>query len=206
MASHDVMPKMVNRLSILGIIILILACLYQLFAWGIFKISTPSDKDSLNYAATNTEVEINSVGTFYKVERVIDGDTFIVNVHGTNEKVRLIGVNTPETADPYNPIQCFGEEATNRLKELILNKLIQLKYDYTQNTHDIYNRLLVYAYLEDGEMVNRKLIAEGYAYEYTYMTPYMYQSEFRELQNIARASHRGLWSKDTCDGNKYFTP
>jgi micrococcal nuclease len=59
-------------------------------------------------------------------------------------------------------------------------------------------------YLEDGEMINRKMVAEGYAYEYTYMTPYRYQKDFRNLQRLAQTSKRGLWADTTCAGSKQF--
>jgi endonuclease YncB( thermonuclease family) len=51
-------------------------------------------------------------------------------------------------------------------------------------------------------MLNRKMVAEGYAYEYTYLAPYLYQPEFRDLQNLARTSGRGLWNPETCSGKK----
>ena len=60
-------------------------------------------------------------------------------------------------------------------------------------------------YLEDEQMINRKMIAEGYAYEYTYLKPYKYHKEFRELQVLARTSERGLWSPSTCSGDKNMT-
>lgn len=206
MSAGSTTPKLVKPLGIIGLIILIIACFYQANVWNIisfsdFSSSTPLISDS---AKKDAAFDPNTIGTFYKVEKVIDGDTFYVNIRGVNEKVRLLGVNTPETIDPYKPVQCYGKESYERLKEIILGKLVQLRYDYTQGTRDVYNRLLVYAYLEDGQMVNRKLLAEGYAYEYTYLTPYIFRSEFREIQNLARTSKRGLWSEDTCNGSRDF--
>jgi micrococcal nuclease len=123
-------------------------------------------------------------------------------MNGADEKVRLIGINTPETVDPRVPVQCFGKEAGERMKELADGKIVRLEYDETQNTRDIYSRLLAYVYLEDGEMLNRKMLAEGYAYEYSYMLPYKYQNEFRDHQSFAKSTSRGLWAPDTCNGNK----
>jgi micrococcal nuclease len=137
-----------------------------------------------------------------KVIKVTDGDTLHVLLDGVDEKVRLLGINTPETVDPRTPVQCFGKEASNRMKELAGGKMVKLEFDETQSTRDAYNRLLAYVYLDDGEMLNRKMIAEGYAYEYTYMTPYKYQQEFRQLQVLAKGSNRGLWSANTCGGSK----
>lgn len=141
-------------------------------------------------------------GPYYKVTRVVDGDTLVINMNGTDEKVRLIGINTPETVDPRKTVECFGKEATNRMKELADGELVRLESDNSQGVRDVYGRLLYYVYLEDGQMLNRKMVAEGYANEYTYMTPYKYQQDFRDVQNIARISARGLWSPETCNGEK----
>ncbi len=144
----------------------------------------------------------NTVGIYYDVTKVTDGDTIHVKIGTQDETVRLIGINTPETVDPRRPVQCFGKEASNRMKELAKGKIVRLEYDDSQSLRDIYGRLLAYVYLEDGEMLNRKMVAEGYAYEYTYMTPYKYQSEFRQLQRLAQTSGRGLWAQNTCAGSK----
>jgi micrococcal nuclease len=146
----------------------------------------------------------NTVGTFYYVDRVVDGDTIKVKINDTVETVRLIGINTPETVDPRRTVECFGKEASSRMKELLDGEIVRLEYDASQNYRDTYDRILAYVYLEDGQMVNRKMIAEGYAYEYTYMTPYLYQDEFRKLQQLAKSSGRGLWSENTCNGEKKF--
>lgn len=142
------------------------------------------------------------LGPYHKVTRVVDGDTLVVNINGVDEKVRLIGINTPETVDPRKTVECFGKEASARMKELADGEVVRLESDDSQGTRDVYGRLLDYVYLEDGQMLNRKMVAEGYAYEYTYMTPYKYQQDFRDVQNIARISARGLWSADTCNGKK----
>ncbi|MEN9880930.1 MAG: hypothetical protein RLZZ308_113 [Candidatus Parcubacteria bacterium] len=144
----------------------------------------------------------NTVGTFYTVEKAVDGDTIKVLMGDSIESVRLIGINTPETVDPRRTVECFGKEASSRMKELVDGQIVRLEYDVSQGYRDTYNRVLAYVYLEDGQMVNRKMVAEGYAYEYTYMTPYLYQSEFRELQTLAKSSGRGLWSESTCGGYK----
>ena len=182
-------PTPAYRFGIFGTIVLAIALIYQIQGWGLLPLGLP-------------EKTTNTIGTFYDVTKVIDGDTISIDMNGVTEKVRLIGINTPETVDPRTPVQCFGKEASARMKELASGKIVRLEYDETQNTRDIYNRLLAYVYLEDGEMLNRKMVAEGYAYEYTYMTPYKYQKEFRDLQNLARSSGRGLWSQNTCNGSK----
>lgn len=187
-AAHSTPPQAV-RLTVLGLAIAIFSLVYQYMGWTF--LNTPQ-KGGV----------VNTIGTYYEVTKVTDGDTLRVNVDGVDERVRLIGINTPETVDPRTQVQCFGKEASDFMKQLAEDKLVRLEYDDSQGLRDSYNRLLAYVYLEDGQMINRKMIAEGYAYEYTYMTPYAYRDEFRELQNLAKTSGRGLWSPDTCNGIK----
>jgi micrococcal nuclease len=182
-------PKVPTYIQIIGILFLIGASVFQLQSSGTVNLGL----------ATTTP---NSVGIFYTVTKVTDGDTIHIEMDGRDEKVRLIGINTPETVDPRRPVQCFGKEASARMKELASGKIVRLEYDDSQNTRDAYGRLLAYVYLEDDQMLNRKMVAEGYAYEYTYLTPYKYQKEFRELQTLAKSSERGLWSESTCNGSK----
>jgi micrococcal nuclease len=186
---HGGERKLIGKISKTIFLIVLLAILYQLQADKIIDIGIPTKYP-------------NTVGTFYTVTRVVDGDTLHVNIEGNDETVRLLGINTPETVDPRRPVQCFGKEASTRMKELAKGQIVRLEYDDSQSLRDAYNRLLAYVYLEDGEMLNRKMIAEGYAYEYTYMHPYKYQKEFREVQDLAKQSLRGLWSPDTCNGEK----
>lgn len=135
-----------------------------------------------------------------KVTEVVDGDTIKVDRDGKIETVRLIGIDTPETKDPRKPVQCFGAEATQKTKDLLLHKSVVLEFDQTQGERDKYDRLLRYIFLLDGTNVNKTLISEGYAFEYTYNTPYKYQAEFKAAQKDAETNHRGLWSPQTCSG------
>ncbi len=138
----------------------------------------------------------------YKVLKVVDGDTLDIDYNGNTERVRLIGINSPESVDPRRPVECYGVEASEHAKDMLEGEDIKIEFDNSQSKRDQYDRLLAYVYLGDGQMVNRKMIADGYAYEYTYNTPYKYQSEFKSLQSIAKNLHRGLWSEDTCNGIK----
>lgn len=132
------------------------------------------------------------------VTRVVDGDTIIVQIDGASEKVRLIGVDTPETVDPRKPVQCFGKEASNFTKTLLLNKQIVLETDPSQGDRDKYGRLLRYVFLNDGTLVNQKIITDGYGHEYTYRIPYKYQTEFKNAERSARESQKGLWGQGVC--------
>lgn len=132
------------------------------------------------------------------VVRVVDGDTIEVYQNKEVKKVRLIGVNTPETVDPRKDVQCYGMEASFFLKKEIEGKKVLLEGDPTQQEKDTYGRLLKYVYL-DGKNINHKIIEEGYGFEYTYKTPYKFQKEFKEAEEKAKNDQKGLWDKDNCN-------
>lgn len=134
----------------------------------------------------------------YQVERVIDGDTIVVFDGTKNETVRLIGINTPETVDPRRPVECFGKEASEVAHRLLDNARVRLEFDASQGERDKYQRVLAYVFLEDGTFFNKYMIEEGYAYEYTYNIPYVYQEEFTQAQQLAETNGKGLWADGTC--------
>lgn len=136
--------------------------------------------------------------TLYAVTKVVDGDTFDVSMNGETKRIRLIGVDTPETVDPRKPVQCFGKEASQKAKELLLNKKVKLEFDPTQGEVDKYGRTLAYAFREDGLFYNKWIIENGYAHEYTYSHPYKYQQDFKMAENKARESKVGLWADNAC--------
>lgn len=84
------------------------------------------------------------------VDRVIDGDTVDVDLNGKIERIRLIGMNTPESVDPRRPVECFGKEASNRAKALLSGKTVYLETDDSQGTRDQYGRALRYIWLDNG--------------------------------------------------------
>lgn len=134
----------------------------------------------------------------YQVVKVIDGDTIVVNIDGKDEVIRLIGIDSPESVDPRKDVQCFGKEATEEAKRHLIGKKISLESDPTQGDRDKYKRLLRYVFLEDGQNFNKLMIELGYAHEYTYKTPYKYQTEFKEAENKAREKKIGLWADNAC--------
>jgi len=160
--------------------------------------NTASTSTAISKPATETP-SIQTT-TLYNVVKVVDGDTIDVNIDGETKRLRLIGINTPETVDPRTAVQCFGKEASDKAKELLTGKKVSLEADTTQGELDKYSRLLRYVFLEDGTNFNLYMIKEGYAYEYTYNTPYKYQVEFKAAQVYAKANNKGLWSPSTCSG------
>ncbi|MFH1564934.1 MAG: thermonuclease family protein [bacterium] len=142
--------------------------------------------------------ENNNQTQYYKVIKIIDGDTIAVDIDGNSETIRLIGINTPETKDPRKPVECFGIEASNKAEELLAGQLIELEKDETQDERDKYGRLLRYVKTKDGLFYDLEIIKQGYGYEYTYNIPYKYQKEFKEAENYARENKLGLWADGAC--------
>ncbi|WP_123518675.1 thermonuclease family protein [Frigoribacterium sp. PhB24] len=129
------------------------------------------------------------------VERVVDGDTVIVTVEGERERIRLIGVDTPEAVKPDAPVDCFGPEAsaftTAALPE---GSTVWLEDDASQGDADRYDRLLRYVWSPDGTMLNERLVAEGYGREDTYDDAYRYRDRFVAAEASAERAGAGLWN------------
>ncbi len=141
---------------------------------------------------------VSTEADYFRVTKVIDGDTLAVEINGRTETLRLIGINTPETVDPRRPVECFGKEASAKAKSVLAGAHVRVEGDSSQDARDKYGRMLAYVILSDGTNFNKLMIADGYAYEYTYRTPYTYQAEFKEAERTARAEGRGLWADGAC--------
>lgn len=141
----------------------------------------------------------NNIPETYLVTKIVDGDT--IYVAGISTRIRLVGVNTPETVKSDTPVQCYGPEASNYLKELLLGKYVGLEIDAASGAMDIYNRQLRYVYL-NGENVSQKIILGGYGKEASYGNDYKYRQQFLEAEEYARTNKIGLWSPDTCNGQE----
>ena len=124
----------------------------------------------------------------YQVIRVVDGDTVELEQIG---KVRLIGVDTPETVHPHKPVEYFGKEASAFTKNLLEGKKVKLEYDWEKR--DKYGRTLCYLYLENGTFVNAEIIKQGYGHAYTRF-PFKHLDQFRAHEKEAREKKLGLWA------------
>lgn len=138
--------------------------------------------------ATTTKMEVPIVsGELARVARVIDGDTIVLE---GNERVRYIGIDTPEIVDSRKPVECFGREAASRNRELVEGKSVQLARDVSDR--DRYHRLLRYVLMDDV-FVNLELVKEGYATASTYPPDVAHSQEFVSAEKMAREAKRGLW-------------
>lgn len=139
------------------------------------------------------------------VLRDVDGDTVVVKQDDQSDeiKVRLLGVNTPESVDPRRPVECFGKEASHFTKEQLEGKRVLLETDPMADDIDKYGRFLRNIFLEDGTDFNAKLVGDGYAYAYIgFPMDKRRKSQLTRLQNEAAAAQRGLWDPKTCNGKK----
>lgn len=142
------------------------------------------------------------------VTRVVDGDTVDVRVDAKVERIRIIGLDTPETVDPRKAVQCFGREASAHAKELLpLGTVVTLESDPTQDTRDRYGRMLAFVLFETEPGITANftevMIAGGYGHHYVYRRPSIYADAFGAAQDYAQSWGLGLWGADTCAGQAY---
>ena len=148
---------------------------------------------------TVASAQQSSAGTFsqigtsrwVEVSYVYDGDTFKTE---QGEKVRLLGINTPERAHGATPGQPLATKATSRLKSMLLKRTVRLVFD--KERKDRYGRLLAHVYLRSGEWVNGAMVESGMAHAYTFAPNFRYSSELLTLEQQARKAKRGMWRSD----------
>lgn len=130
--------------------------------------------------------------------RVVDGDTIVVRLASGEEKVRLIGVDTPESVKPNTPVECYGKEATARTNELLPpGTVVRLERD--KEARDRYDRLLAYvSRASDGLSVEATLLREGYAAPLAIKPNTARQDEYAAMAAVAQQGGVGLWG--ACGG------
>ena len=194
----------------LGLVMLLAACTSEVpvRSTGVDSTSTTAVTAPVGEAAVPAVESPSTVitpsmpmGDDTTVEAVVDGDTIVVT-GGT--RVRLIGVDTPETKDPRKPVQCFGREASAFTESLVApGTEVRLVYDVERL--DRYGRTLAYVYRRsDGMFVNAALVADGYALVATFPPNVAHVDEFTALAREAREEGRGLWS--ACGGEPAAAP
>lgn len=145
-------------------------------------------------SAVTTPVGSESLAPNATLVYVTDGDTIGVEVDGVEERVRLIGIDTPETKKPNTPVQCFGPEATAFTKSL-LPEGTSLHVERDVEARDVYGRLLAYVYRSsDGMFVNMEIVGQGYARPLTIAPNVAHAQEFVAAARTAEATDVGLWA------------
>lgn len=135
------------------------------------------------------------ISTGWRVTRIVDGDTVDVTKGRRTLTLRLIGIDTPETVHPTEPIECFGPEATAFASRRLLGEPATLEFDPSQGRLDYYGRTLAYVWTTSSgpDLFNRDAVRRGYALEYTYDAAYHWQREFLYAETRAKAARLGVW-------------
>lgn len=162
--------------------------------------STPSDDDPSHEGGSDGQKR-SSAGSkdgkssstkLYRVIRVVDGDTVKVDING-GESVRVIGIDTPETVHPDEPVECGGPEASAAAKELLSGRRVAVIFDESQGRRDKYDRLLAYLDIPDVGDFGNAMLRAGHAEEYTYDTAYERRPTYLAAERKARNSGKASW-------------
>ena len=158
--------------------------------------SPPGGASAAGPSATSRDAGFRPTGPTQtaRVVRVVDGDTIIVRIGGRDERLRYIGMDTPETVKPDTPVQWMGPEASRANAALVAGQNVVLEKDVSET--DRYGRLLRYVWLYDGArwtLVDLELVAEGFAQVETDPPDVKYAGRFVAAERAARAAGLGLW-------------
>lgn len=134
-------------------------------------------------------------GSWYTVEEIVDGDTFRIRKNGKKVRVRLIGIDAPETRDSqHKKIGFYGQEAKAYLAQRIAGQTVLLVKDV--DSLDRYGRTLSYVYLENGSFINLEMVENGYAKINTVPPNVTHAETLKKAQRKARGQNKGLWQKN----------
>ncbi len=156
--------------------------------------------DTRGGAAPTTMISLGRVEANAIVDYVIDGDTIDVIIDGTDERIRLIGIDTPETKKPNTPIECFGPEATAFTQQLLpIGTRVRIERDTVGR--DDYGRLLGYVYrADDGVFVNYEVLRQGYGQPLSIGPNTTFERLFVDAARAAEVDHVGIWA--ACSGQE----
>ena len=180
------------------IIVVFAALLVAIAGW--FGVSLDNNlveevvEETINtYTVQEEQIVLVNSGT---VTRVIDGDTVVVQVGSEVITARVIGIDTPEVEGSPVGEECYGIEASNYARELLLQQPVTLRTDPSQDKYDKYERLLTYIEV-DGKDFGEQMILGGFAREYTFIKPYQKQSLYKAAEQRAQSNQAGLWLECT---------
>ena len=165
---------------------------------GVFLLLAFAGGGGFDLLGSDDESPIKGAGLTGRVVRVVDGDTVKVQVRGRRPlTVRYIGVDTPESVKPGEPVQCFAKQASEFNERLVTGRRVRLRIGRERT--DRYGRMLAYVYLLDGDrFVNAELVRRGYARTLEIPPNTDFADRFNRLERRARSEHRGLWN--ACEG------
>ena len=161
--------------------------LLSLTAIALSGCGSTSDDDPL------TRQAVEALEGPYKVSKVTDGDTIHVVRNGKDIKVRIIGIDTPETVSTSQPVECFGPEASAFASGLLGGKSVYLEDDDSQDEVDRFGRTLAHVWTSDKKLYAAEAILEGFGVEMTYADPYNHRDLFLANQEHAKQEKIGLW-------------
>lgn len=189
------MDKPTKRLLISTLILGLVALISGVAGVAIWKDTLKDISVEMGEVLSETAENIPQIneennGEGYLVTDVIDGDTIDVNIDGKEQRIRMIGIDTPELRGS----ECFSQEAKLQLISLVEGKNVQLMADPTQDNIDRYDRLLRYVFV-DGKDINLEMIKTGFAHEYTYRKAYLNQTSYKQAQASAQANSFGMWGQ-----------
>ena len=125
------------------------------------------------------------------MEKVVDGDTIRISCNGTNTRVRLVGINAPESVKEDAPVECGGPEASTYLHSLLDGQQVFLSADPAQGVRDKYDRILAYVWTTDGTLVNKSIVEQGHAEATGYGKSFAYSEDFTAAADQARKTKAG---------------
>ena len=199
--------SMPRRLLFIVMILLAIICWsgYTLFAQsGPSPVLIPEVSTPLIESTTSTlSVATSTVATNAMVVRSVDGDTIVVKIDGesTEQKIRMLGVDTPESVDPRKIVQCFGKEASKHTKETLEGKRVRLEEDAQADNVDKYGRLLRNVITDSGVDWNLAMVTDGFARAYlSFPLNPKRKIQIKTAEQEAKNAGRGLWSLSTCSG------
>ena len=189
--NENAQPHKPSRASGVGPVAVTMAC-------AVFAIGACASAESATLTPVTVSGDTGALAPNAVVVRVIDGDTLVADISGRSEPVRLIGIDTPESVARTRPVECYGQEASVYLQQLLpVGTDITLLLD--SEARDAYNRLLAYVLRsEDNLFVNLELVEQGYAAALNIAPNDHYAGAFSGAETAAIASGKGLWS--ACGG------
>jgi micrococcal nuclease len=155
----------------------------------------PGDNQQVQLIEHDSKTDGSERSKFYTIKKFVDGDTFWIN-NGSEkgEKIRFIGMNTPESRAMFgNPEEYYGKEAAAYVKKLIGTSKVRIEMDV--DPKDRYGRTLAYIYLEDGTFLNYHLVRQGFAEVMTIQPNIRFVDTFVQAQKLARKEGLGIWAQ-----------